>query len=362
MKKIIAALFLALLPVAAHADIVWAVAGPYTGSVASIGQSQQAGIKQAAEDINATGGISGQKITLKIYDDACDPEQAVTIANKIVSDNLHLILHGSCSGASIAAEKVYLDEGDIVINSMSSNPKITDNGGPTLFRAMARDDDAATVIAGAILKQHRNAKLAIIHDKSTYGQSIAEYVRDRLNKGGFKEILFEPYDPNNHDYSVLATRLKQVGADAVFIGGYPVEAAMITRQLHEAGAKIQIFAGDLSDPDFWKIAGKTGEGASSAFPSDPRKEAGAKDVTAKLQKAGVTVDGYTLYAYASAQVMAQAMAKAASSDPAKIAAAIHKGEFSTILGKWSFDDKGDVRDIRTVMYHWQGGQFMETGE
>jgi len=362
MRQIFAVMIFLLVALPAHADITWAVAGPYTGSVASIGLSQQAGIKQAVDDINASGGVNGQKISIKLYDDACDPKQAVIVANKIVSDNLHLVLHGSCSGASIAASRVYLDEGDLVINSVSSNPKVTDDGAPSLFRVMARDDTAGIVLADGFMKHDRNVKLAIIHDRSTYGQGIAEYFRDHLNKSGFKEILFEPYDPNNHDYSTLVTRLKQSSADALFIGGYPVEAAMITRQLREAGSHIKIYSGDLTEPEFWHIAGKSGEGALFAFPADPRQAIGAADVIAKLQKAGTTVDGYTLYAYAAAQVLAQAMTKAASSDPAKIASLMHKEEFDTILGKWSFDEKGDVRNIRTVMYRWHEGQFKETGE
>ena len=362
MKKRLLVLFFLLITHPVRADIVWAVAGPYTGSVAAWGLSQQAGIKQAVEDLNASGGINGQKITLKFYDDVCDPKQAVAIANKIVSDNVRFSLHGTCSAASIAALKTYVDEGVLVFNSMASNPKVTDEGGPYMFRAMYRDDRAAVVLADEFLKHERNTKLAIIHDKSAYGQGVAEFVRDRLNKAGFKEIMFEPYDPANHDYSVLVTRLKQAGAEAVFVGGYPVEAAMITRQLREAGSNIKIFAGDLSEPDYWRIAGKTGEGAMFVFTSDPRKEPKAKEIVAKLEKAGVTVDGYTLYAYAAAQVLAQAMNKAASTDPAKVAAIVHQDEFDTILGKWTFDDKGDVRNIREVMYRWHDGKFAETGE
>jgi branched-chain amino acid transport system substrate-binding protein len=362
MKKLFIALTFILTASPAHADITWAVAGPYTGPVAVIGLSQQAGIKQAISDINAKGGVNGQKIVAKMYDDVCDPKQAVAVANKIISDNIHLILHGSCSGTSLAALKTYLDEGALVINSVSSNPKITDDGGPLLFRTMLRDDNSATFVADYLLKHYQKSNIAIIHDRSTFGQDIAELVRGHLNQAGVKEVTFEPYDPNNHDYSVIVTRLIEAKADIVFMGGYPVDMALLTRQLREKDPHIQVVAEDLSAPEFWKIAGKMGEGALFTFVADPRKEQGAKDVVAKLTKAGVVVDSYTLYGYAATEALAEAITKASSTDPVKVAAALHEGEFTTILGKWSFDAKGDVRNIHESMYRWHDGQFEELKE
>lgn len=361
-RLLLASLALSLLPVTAHADITIGVSGPYTGSVAAWGLSQQAGIKQAVEDINAKGGINGQKITLKIDDDACDPKQAVTIANKTASANIHFALPGTCSAASIAAMKTYIDEGILTINPLASNPKVTDEGGPLVFRAMYRDDNNAVVLADEIQKHFAQKKLVILHDKSAYGQGIAEGVRARLHKAGIDEILFDTYDPANHDYAVLVTRMKELGTEALFVGGYPVEIGALTRQLRQAGSKAQIIAGDLSTPDFWKVAGDTGEGVLFAFPADPRKEPGAQQALVELKKSGAVIDGYTLYGYAAMQVLAQAMATANSQDPAKVADVIHKNQFDTILGKWAFDQKGDVQNIRLVIYQWHKGEFEEHGK
>lgn len=363
MRLFFVALILSLLAsLPAHADIVWAVAGPHTGPVAALGLSQEAGVKQAVEDINAAGGINGQKIALKSYDDACDPKQAVAVANKIISENIRFALHGTCSSAALAASKTYIDEGTLLINATSSNPQITDAGGPNMFRAMYRDDTAAIIIVKKMEKDFAKRKIVIINDKSTYGLGIATMVRDGLNKNFIKETLFESYDATSHDYSVLVTRLKEVGTEVLFIGGMPSDAALITRQLREAGSRAQVIAGDLSLPEFGTITGAAGDGALFVFPKDPRKESGAKDVLAKLNAYNIPVDGYTLYAYAAAQVLAQAMTKANSEDPKKVAAIIHKAEFNTILGKWNFDSKGDVQNIHQVMYHWHNGEFGETGE
>jgi branched-chain amino acid transport system substrate-binding protein len=363
MKKIffvLSLLFLAIQP--ARADILWAVAGPFTGDISVWGLPAQASIKQAIADVNAAGGIGGRKIVARIYDDACDPKQAVAVANKIISENIHFAIHGSCSAASIAALKAYIDEGTVVMNPFASNPRITDEGGPDMFRTIYRDDKAALVIADFIVKHEANKKLVVLHDKSAYGLGIAQFVKDLINKEGVKEISFQAYDPSNHDYSTLVTHLKEMGTEAIFIGGYPVEIAMIARQLRDAGSKAQILAGDLSTPDFWRIAGGAGEGVLFSFPHDPRKEPTAKDVIDRLQKTGIAVDGYALYSYATVQVLAQAIAKAGSDDPSKVAAEIHRDSFKTILGPWTFDAKGDVNNIHQVMYRWHNGEFNEIAE
>lgn len=363
MKKLLAAFSLFLLMTTpARADIVVALAGPFTGEVSVWGLSGQAGMKQAIADINAAGGVNGQKLVGRIYDDACDPKQAVAIANKIISEKIHYAIHGSCSAASIAALKTYIDEGTLVMNPFSSNPKVTDEGGPNMFRTIYRDDKAAFVIADYMVKHEAGKKIAILHDKSAYGLGVAQFVKEALNKAGIKEITFEAYDPTNHDYSVLATHLKSLGTETVFIGGYPVEEALIVRQLREAGSNAQLIGGDLSTYDFWKIAGTTGEGTLFSFPHDPSKAPGAQDVIKRLQKQGVVIDGYTLYPYAAMQVLAQAMKKAGVDDPSKVAAVIHKETFNTILGAWNFDSRGDVNNIHQVMYRWHDGKFAEIGE
>lgn len=341
----------------AYADMVWAEAGPQTGSVASWGTSEAAGVKFAVDDINAAGGVNGQKIVLKSYDDVCDPKQAVAVANKIISENIHFAIHGTCSAASLATLKTYIDEGTVVINPFASNPAVTDQGGPNMFRAIYRDDNAAKVLGDEIVKHFSDKKIAMINDKSAYGLGVAQYVQDALHKAGLKEIAFESYDPGNHDYSALATRLKSMGTEVLFIGGYPVEVGLITRQLREAGSKAQIIGGDISSTDFWKIAGTDGEGTLFVFPNDPRQEPKAKDTIKRLEKAGIVVEGYTLYGYASAQVMAQAIAKAHSDDPSKVAAEIHKDTFDTVLGSWNFDAKGDVKNIQECMFRWHNGTF-----
>jgi branched-chain amino acid transport system substrate-binding protein len=333
-----------------------------TGDAANDGQSELVGYKQAISDINAGGGVHGEKIVAKIYDNACDPKQAVAVAGKVVSDNIRYVLNTSCSAATLAAMKVYAEEGVVGINTYSSNPNVTDEGYFANFRDIYRDDDLAAVIAAHVVKRDAHKKITIIHDKSTFGQAIAGYFKSAINKAGVKEIAFEPYDPVNHDYSVLATHLKDIGTEDLFIGGMPVEAGLIAKQLQSAGSRVQIYGGYIASNDFWRVAGAAGEGALLAFSRDARTLPAVIDVVQRIQNAGAQVDSITLLAYAGAQVLAQALTKANSQNPRAVAEAIHSTTFNTILGAWTFDDKGDVKGLQNVMYRWHDGVYTELKE
>jgi branched-chain amino acid transport system substrate-binding protein len=361
MKKFIVVFTLtALFASSAHADITWAFVGPLTGSQATYGIMAVLGAEQAAADINQAGGINGQHIIVKSYDDACDPKQAVAIANRIIAENITMVIQGDCSGSSIAAAKVFLEEGVLIINTLATNPKLTDEGGPTLFRAVYRDDNAASALSQIILTRFAGKKLAIVHDKGAYGYGLAEGVRSLVNKGGVKEVLFDSYDPNSQDFSALVARLKQANTEVLFIGGYPVQIGMIARQLQEAHFKAQIVAGDLANDDFGKIAGAAGEGAMFIFMPDPHKNSaqGMAQLRRELEKNGKAYNGYTFYTYAAAQVLAQAI-QSSGTAPAKIAADIHHNTFHTILGEWRFDQKGDVENSPIVPYRWHNGKYEE---
>lgn len=360
MKKVLvifAVLCLGALP--AKADINVAFTGPLTGPVAVYGEAALLGIQQAIDDVNKAGGINGQKILLKTYDDQCDPKQAVAVANRVVADAIPFVIQGDCSGSSIAAAKVFMDENILVINSVASNPQFTDEGGPAIFRASFRDDHVAPVLAEAIVKRFPHEKLAILNDQSTYGYGIAEGVRELVNKGGLKEVFFDSYDPASRDFSALITRLKEKDIQVLFVGGYPVEIATLARELGEAGLNIQIVAGDLSDQDFWKIAGKAGEGALFALPADPGKNKSAAFLKAKLDEAKETYNAYTFYGYAAAQVLAQGLEAMPEAGPSALAALLHQKTFDTVLGPWRFDKKGDIDNVPIALYRWHDGAFTE---
>src|SRR5215468_5847041 len=164
----LAAVALAAMP--ASAQIKIGSAGPMTGQYAAFGEQLKRGATMAIEEINAAGGVNGSKLELVIGDDACDPKQATAVANKMVSDKVVFVAGHFCSGSSIPASKIYKEGRVLQITPASTNPKLTDDavaeGNKTVFRTCGRDDVQGLTVGRYILKNHKAAKVAILHDKS----------------------------------------------------------------------------------------------------------------------------------------------------------------------------------------------------
>ena len=176
----------------ARADITVATVGPITGQYATFGAQLKAGAEQAVADINAAGGVLGQKLVLEVGDDACDPKQAVAVANQLVAKGVLFVAGHFCSGSSIPASSVYSDANVVQISPASTNPAFTDERpGPGIFRVCGRDDQQG-LVAGQFLASHfKDKNIAIIDDKSTYGKGLADQTRKFMNEAGKKEVLDE---------------------------------------------------------------------------------------------------------------------------------------------------------------------------
>jgi branched-chain amino acid transport system substrate-binding protein len=214
---------LAIAPVKAE-DITIAVAGPMTGPVATIGDQMKRGAEMAAAAINEAGGVLGRKIKIVEEDDACDPKQAVAVANLIVGQQIKFVDGHACSGSSIPASDVYADNKVLMMSPASTNPALTEKGYPTIMRDFPRDDAQGAFVAPWIAKNFAGKKIAVVHDKSAYGKGLATIVKDTLNKLGVKEVMFEGINPGEKDYSALVSKLKAAGAEFVYYGGYHPEA------------------------------------------------------------------------------------------------------------------------------------------
>jgi branched-chain amino acid transport system substrate-binding protein len=356
--KIAAAVVLTGFGSAAWADIVIATAGPMTGQYASFGEQMRRGAEMAVADLNAKGGVMGQKLVLKIGDDACDPKQAVAVANKFVSEKVVFVAGHFCSGSSIPASKVYTEEGILQISPASTNPKLTEEGGPNVFRTCGRDDQQGTVAGNYLADHFKGKKIAIIQDKTAYGKGLADETKKQLNKRGVKEAMYEAYTAGEKDYSALVSKMKNAGIDVVYVGGYHTEAGLIIRQAREQGYGVQLVSGDaLVTDEYWKITGKAGQGTLMTFSPDPRKNPAAAGVVKKFRAQKYEPEGYTLYTYGAIQAWAQAATKAKSTNWKKVADALRAGQFNTVLGKIGFDKKGDVTAPGYVFYVWKDGKY-----
>jgi branched-chain amino acid transport system substrate-binding protein len=346
---------------AADAQIKIAAAGPMTGQYAAFGQQLREGAEQAVADINAHGGVLGQKLELQMGDDACDPRQAVSVANQLAGAGVKFVAGHYCSGSSIPASKVYADEGILEISPASTNPKYTDDGGWNTFRTCGRDDQQGQV-AGSYLAAHFKVdKIAILDDNTAYGHGLANETRRALNAAGVKEAMDATYTPGERDYSALVSRMKAAGIGVIYVGGYHIEAGLIIRQAREQGmTAIMVGADALVTQEFWQIAGPAANGTLMTFPADPRGRPGAAAVVAEFRARHVDPEGYVLYTYAAVQVWAAAAAKAGSVDGEKVAAVLKSGgPWDSVLGQISFDAKGDVRDSGYVFYQWENGTYSQ---
>src|SRR5215469_9223053 len=354
-------------PAAKAADINIATAGPMTGEYAAFGEQMKRGAEKAVQDINAKGGVMGKNLALSIGDDQCDPKQAVAVANVFVSKGIVFVAGHFCSGSSIPASSVYHDEGILQMTPASTNPKLTEDaaakGWDTVFRTCGRDDQQGSY-AGAWIAEHFKGKnIAIIDDKSTYGKGLADLTRAALNKAGTKEVLNDEITAGEKDYSALVSKLKAANVDVIYFGGYHPEAALIVKQSREQGLNAQLLSGDsLNTQEFATLAGSASDGVMFTNAAEARNLPSAKEVVQEFRDHDkFEPEGYTLSTYAAVQVWAAAVAKAGTTDPQKVAAALRSQPWDTIIGKIAFDAKGDLTSSTYVWYVFKGGKYSEAG-
>ncbi len=356
---LLAAAAIAMLGAAsAHADITIATAGPMTGQYASFGEQMRRGAEMAVRDINAAGGVLGQKLRLEVGDDACDPKQAVAVANEMASKGVKLMAGHFCSGSSIPASNVYSEEDVLQISPASTNPKLTERGLDNVFRVCGRDDQQGLVAGNFLADKFGSRKIAIIHDKTAYGKGLADETRKTLNGRGVTETLYEAYTAGEKDYTALVSKLKRNGIDILYVGGYHTEAGLIVRQMREQGMSTRLVSGDaLVTNEYWSITGPAGQGTLMTFSPDPRKNPTATGLVKRFRAAGYEPEGYTLYTYGAIQAWVRAAEKAGTTDTAKVIKVLRSSKFETVLGRIGFDAKGDVTAPGYVFYEWKQGKY-----
>ena len=315
-KTVLSALTAALMlaaPAAIAQDIVIAVAGPMTGQYASFGEQMRRGAEMAVKHINAQGGVMGRQLKLELGDE-------------------HDLLRGELVGDRAKFNKV--------------------------FRVCGRDDQQGRVGADWVMEKHKGKVIAVVHDQTQYGKGLADFAKARFNEKGVKEAMYEAVSKGTKDFSALISRMKQAKVDVIYYGGYHNEAGLLIRQAKEQQLNAVLVGGDaLVTQEFWSITGKSGEGAFMTFDADPRKNPIAAKVVAEFKQQGYEPEGYTLYTYAAIQIFKAAVEKAKSTKLDDLAKTLRSTEFDTMLGKISFDAKGDVTSPAYRVYAWADGKY-----
>ncbi|WP_448952820.1 branched-chain amino acid ABC transporter substrate-binding protein [Labrys neptuniae] len=346
-----------LLSTTAFAQIKIGIGAPITGPSAASGAQIKQGTELAIKNINAAGGVLGQKLESEVGDDQSDPKQGVSVANKFVGDGVTWVVGHYNSGVTIPASEVYSDNGIVAITPAATNEKVTDRKLWDMFRTCGRDDQQAKVWVDYVKAKYPGKKIAIVHDKTTYGQGLGENAKKLMAADGMKEVLFEGVNTGEKDYSAIVTKLKAAGADVLIYGGLYTEAALILKQLRDQGMQTVMVSGDgLVSSEFATIGGDAVIGTQMSFAPKAEDDPANAAIVKQFKDAGFTPEGYTLKAYAAVQVLAQAAAEAKSADPQKMAEVMHSGKaFKTVIGDVAYDEKGDMKQIDYVIFSWKKG-------
>ncbi|MFP5212971.1 MAG: branched-chain amino acid ABC transporter substrate-binding protein [Acidobacteriota bacterium] len=362
-------LALALMLGTAHAadTIKIGLSGPMTGSWASEGAEAKQVVELLAEQINAKGGINGQKIEVVTEDDAGDPRTAALAAQRLSNQGVVGVIGTYGSAVTEATQNIF-DEAKIIQVAYGSTAiRLTEKGLKFFFRTCPRDDEQANVAAKSIEKAGYK-KVAFLHDNSSYAKGLADETRAIIEKNKDIKIVFnDALTPNEQDYTAILTKLKETNPDVVFFTGYYKEAGLLLRQKKEMNWNVPFMGGDATNnPDLVKTAGNEAAKGfyfiSALLPKDlPTEEAKAFLATFTKKYGNAPSSIYAVLAGDGLRVVAEAIDKTKSTDSAKVADYLHKDlkDFAGLTGKISFNDKGDrVGEVYRLYQVNEKGEFV----
>jgi len=340
---------------------------PLTGDIASLGQGIKRAAEMAIEEANASGKFP-VKIETIAFDDRSDPKEAVSVANRIVSDPdvIGVIGHFN-SGCSIPASSVYAAAHLPMLTPASSNPTLTTQQlspqwtwPKNIFRGNTTDNVQGAVGADFVFKNLKVTKAAVIHDKTAYGQGVGEEFKKQFLADGGTMVAFEGLQVGDRDFRSLLTRVKSQGPNALYFGGMFSEGGILVRQARDIGFTGAFVTCEANyDPAFLNVAGKAAEGAYVTFlGSPPELLPSAREFVERYKKRYPNNDlkSYDHYGYAVASILLTAL-HAVGPDRDKIIAYIHQNKFEGPLGTTSFDEKGDTLNKTITLFQVQNGVF-----
>lgn len=335
-------------------------AAPLTGSIAKMGNDFKNGITIAIQEWNDKGGIKGKKIELLIEDDANDPKQAVAVANKLVNSGVVAVIGHFTSSCSMAASEVYHKANMPVINASSTNPLLTQRGHKNIFRICGRDDLQGMVASQFVETQLKAKKIAIIHDKTTYGQGLADEFRKNI-KPPAEVVYYGGITQGDKDFKSVLTKIKSLNPEVLYFGGIYPEGGLIARQSRELGINASFISGDaLSDVKFIEIAGeRSAEGSYITFSPDITKADQAKEFLDKYKSKYGEPGPYSVYAYDATNIILKAIHDSNDTKASSIIDTIRKSNFTGVLSNYKFDEKGDVTHMPYVVWKITGGKYIE---
>jgi branched-chain amino acid transport system substrate-binding protein len=330
-----------------------AIAGPVTGPVAQYGDMQFVGGRMAVEMLNKSGNLGDYTLEAVEYDDACDPKQAVAVANRVINDGVQFVVGHLCSDSTLPASDVYDDEGILMVTPASTNPVITERDLEFVMRTIGLDSDQGPTAARYILDQVKPERIAVIHDKKQYGEGLASSVRDALKDAGVEVVAYEGVTSGDKDFSTLIAKLQRDKVDFVYYGGYHPELGLILRQSAEKGFKARFMGPEgVGHKDITSIAGDASEGLLVTLPKKYDLDPANAPVVQAIQAKGEDPSGpFVWTTYAAVEAIAEGI-KRAGTDPEAVAKALRADPVNTVMGPLSWDEKGDLLGFEFGVFEW----------
>ncbi|MDX6768479.1 MAG: branched-chain amino acid ABC transporter substrate-binding protein [Elusimicrobiota bacterium] len=348
-----------------------AVAVPLTGDMGTEGQGLRRAVELAVEEANAAKRFP-YKLVAAPYDDRADPKEAVNVANLIVSDPRVVAVVGHYnSGCAIPAAKVYARAPVAMVSPAATNPEVTaqqltsDWQGPKMvFRVCPTDDVQGSYAAEFAFKKLGKRRMALLHDKSPYGQGLAEQFAKTFGGLGGKVVSEDGVSVGDKDFKALLTKLQgdKNKPEGVYFGGLYTEAGLLLKQMKELGMKLPFafISGDGSKTSgLFDVAGESADGAYLSIVGIPVEDLpSAKTFMDNYKKrftgAGEELKPFDHFGYEAAQIIMAAMERAGGHDRVKVIEELRKTDYTGVLGKTTFDEKGDTLNKIVTMTQAQG--------
>lgn len=338
--------------------------GPLTGGIAHLGKDNENGARLAVEEINAAGGLKvgdkTYKFELVAEDDKADPKEGTLAAQKIVDSGAVAIVGHLNSGTTIPASKIYADASVAQISPSATNPKYTEQGFKTAYRVVANDNQQGSVLANYAAETLKAKTIAIIDDRTAYGQGLADVVEKVAKEKGLKVVGREFTNDKATDFNAILTKIRGAKPDVVMYGGMDATAGPMAKQMKQLGIKSTFLAGDgVCSPEFIKLAGDAAGILHCSMAGEAvEKMAKGADFVAKYKaKFNQDVQIYSPYAYDAVYVVADAIKRAGKADRASITAAMPAANYEGVTGTIAFDEKGDIKGGAISMFKVNDGKM-----
>jgi len=337
---------------------------PLTGGIAHLGKDNENGARLAVDEINAAGGleVGGKKYKLELLaeDDKADPKEGTLAAQKLVDAGVVAVVGHLNSGTSIPASKIYADANVVQVSPSATNPKLTEQGFKTTFRVVANDNQQGAVLANYAATEMKAKTIAIVDDRTAYGQGLADVVEKVAKEKGLKVVAREFATDKTTDFNAILTKIRAAKPDVVMYGGMDATAGPMAKQMKQLGIKAKLLAGDgVCSPEFIKLAGDAADILTCSMAGEAvEKLAKGEEFKAKYKaKFNQDVQVYAPYAYDAVYVIADAIKRAGKVDKAAIVAAMPATNYTGVTGQITFDEKGDIKNGAISMFRVKDGKL-----